>query len=270
MRLVGMRGIAAIATAFIFSCCATFQVKAQEAQDASVTPALAALGVWSASKTYAKDDIVSSRGSAWISLKAGNKNNVPGQTSPSSATWWRLFARGLNPVGAWSPSKKYQPDDLVTSLGATYRAKLTSQNKVPIDTSFWELLASKGDFGPTGAQGPAGPQGPTGPQGPAGPNSGISAGTKDAPAISFSGSSGTGIYSPSAGKIALVENGFLFLHNFTGSGTSTALGFQALESSSNSAMHNTAMGYAALSANDTGQFNTADRKSTRLNSSHIL
>src|SRR5690348_9978591 len=100
------------------------------AQDAAVADLrLAAKGAWDAGTTYAKDDIVTARGSSWISLRANNLNKVPGQTQPSSAAYWRLFARGFNPAGAWSNVTKYQPDDLVTLGGQTYRAKITNTNK---------------------------------------------------------------------------------------------------------------------------------------------
>jgi hypothetical protein len=252
-----------------------------EAQQAplAVGRALAAKGEWDAGTTYAKDDIVTARGSSWISLRASNLNKVPGQTSPSTAAYWQLFARGFNPAGAWSSATKYQPDDLVTQNGQTYRAKITNQNRTPNHPTIWELLATKGAAGATGAQGP---------QGPAGPNTGISAGTSTAPGISFAGDSGTGIYSPAAGKIALSENSTTVLHfksdnTALGNGAlgaatpgtgNTAVGKNALASGSetgnnNTAVgegalfstqdgaRNTAVGYNALTANSSGQSNTA-------------
>src|SRR4029079_8807650 len=140
------------------------------AQQAVITPDLAAKGAWDAGTTYAKDDIVTARGSSWISLRANNLNKVPGQTQPSSAAYWRLFARGFNPAGAWSNVTKYQPDDLVTFGGQTYRAKLTNTNKATTNTTNWELLVAKGAPGP---------------------NTGVSAGTLATPAISFSGDANT-------------------------------------------------------------------------------
>src|SRR5262249_36833780 len=148
-------------------------------------PELVAAGGWNAATTYAKDDIVVARGSAWISLKAGNTNRVPGQTSPSTAAWWGLVARGFNPTGSWANATKCQPDDLVTRLGQTYRAKVTNTNKPPTDGAYWELLVARGAKGAKGDSGPAGAEGPAGPQGPAGPNTNIAAGTSSAPAISF-------------------------------------------------------------------------------------
>ena len=207
------------------------QLHAQQA--AVVDPRLAAKGAWDSGTTYAKDDIVTARGSAWISLRANNLNKVPGQTQPSTAAYWRLFARGFNPAGAWLNTNKYQPDDLVTQNGQTYRAKITNQNRTPNHVTYWELFAAKGAPGP---------------------NTGVSAGSQSAPAISFSGDADTGIFSPATGKIALVEDGTVVLHN---KGTANAaLGASALQANSSGAS-NTAVGVSTLAVATTASFNTA-------------
>jgi len=164
------RNVRGFLAACFFFAFAVGYAPASHAQGAtpSTAPALATQGEWEAATAYAKGDIVTARGSSWISLKAGNKNKVPGQTSPSTATWWELFARGFNPTGAWSNTTQYQPDDLVTSNGQTYRAKVTNQNKQPTSTANWELLATKGAQGLQGAQGSQGAQGVVGPLGPKG------------------------------------------------------------------------------------------------------
>jgi hypothetical protein len=74
------------------------------------------------------------------------------------------------------------------------------------------------------------------------------------PAISFNGDADTGIFSPGDGKIAMVENETLFLHNF-GTGN-TALGVSALDSNITGAS-NVAIGALALTVNTGGDFNTA-------------
>jgi hypothetical protein len=232
-----LRALAAIAAIFLLGQSATSQVSAQPAVE------VAAKGQWDPTATYAKDDIVTSRGSAWISLKPGNKNKVPGQT-PLSATWWQVFARGFNPTGAWSNVIKYHPDDLVVRNGQTWRAKFTNINRQPAPNQFWELLVTKGAAGAQGLQGE---------QGPPGPNTGLSAGTVSAPAISFNGDANTGIYSPEPGKIAMVQDGVRFLHNI-GTGT-TGLGLSAL--AVNVGEGNTAIGASALGANEDGSNNTA-------------
>jgi len=234
MRFIIRGGLVAACVSVIFSCYGFAPaLKAQNAPIA-VNPDLAAKGVWDAGTTYAKDDIVTARGSSWISLRNNNLNKVPGQTQPSSAAYWRLFARGFNPAGAWSNVTKYQPDDLVTLSGQTYRAKITNTNKQPTNATNWELLAAKGAPGP---------------------NTGVATGTQSVPAISFNGDGDTGVYSPGDGKIALVENGARFLHNI-GNGN-TALGVNAISTASPGA-GNTAVGASSLAiVSSTGHDNTA-------------
>jgi hypothetical protein len=226
--------VAAFFAIFIFAAAA--QVHAQQ-NTAIADLALAAKGEWDATTTYAKDDIVTARGSTWLSLKAGNKNKVPGQTNVSTAAWWQLFARGLNPTGAWSNATKYQPDDLVINLGATWRAKRTNINRATVAGADWEQVAAKGSTGP------------------AGPNTGVGGGSQSVPSISFNGDADTGIYSPAPGQIALVEDGGLFLHNI--GNQNTALGFEALFLNNGNGAFNTAIGAGALFHNSTGSDNTA-------------
>lgn len=230
-----------------------------------------ARGAWSPTVSYVLDDLVTSRGSSWRARRA-SLNKVPGQTSPSTALDWEAFAVGFNPRGAWTSSVTYQPNDVVLYLSSTWRSKLTGLNKVPgVATSHWEQLAAKGATGATGAKGATGATGAkgatgatgakgatgatgaTGPQGPAGPNS-VADGTASAPSIHFTSSTGTGIFSPSTGKIALVEGGNLFLHNI--GNFNTALGFDALDFNT-TGFKNIALGDAALFSNTIGNNNLA-------------
>jgi hypothetical protein len=196
-----------------------------------VALAVTARGAWSPSVNYVKDDLVTSRGSAWRAKRA-NLNKVPGSTLPSTALDWERFAAGFNPLGAWLSNKIYHRDDLVLRQGSTWRALRTGLNKTPgLFPADWQQFAAVGA---------------------AGGNS-VANGSAGAPSINFSGDSDTGIFSPSAGKIALVEDGVLFLHNL--GGVNTALGNNAL--TSNSGIANTAMGASALRNNTTGGNNTA-------------
>ncbi len=211
------------------------QTRAQQAVSAKAE--LAAKGTWSAATTYAVDDIVTARGSAWISLKANNTNKIPGQTGPmNTAAWWQLFARGFNLTGAWSNATTYQPDDLVTYLGQTYRAKATNLNKQPPNGPIWELLASKGA---------------------AGPNTGIGTGSASAPSISFNGDPNTGIFSPQAGQIALVQDGDIVFRASTPTFDNTAVGRNALKSVTGVGTSNTALGAYSAADLTTGQNNIA-------------
>ena len=122
-------------------------------------------GKWSADVNYARDEIVTSRGSAWRSKHDNNKGNEPGSTNPSTAADWELFARGFNPTGPWVASKTYHADDIVTHVGETWRAKRTSRNERPLAGADWEKFAAAGEDGERGARGPQGAQGPQGPEG---------------------------------------------------------------------------------------------------------
>ncbi len=174
MKSLGIRGsiVAAVAGIFVLGCSITAPLHAEQAAHAAspelaANPELAAKGVWNPSTNYLKDDIVIARGSTWIARR-NNKGKVPGQTNPSTAADWQLFARGFNPLGAWSNATLYQPDDVVTFNGQTFRAKLTRAGSQPASNQFWELLAQKGAQGDAGPQGPAGVAGPTGAAGAAG------------------------------------------------------------------------------------------------------
>ena len=94
---------------------------ADAAPEAPAPLVVRARGGWSPTVNYVKDDLVTSRGSAWRAKRA-NINKVPGSTAPSTALDWERFARGFNPLGAWVGSKTYHPDDLVLRLGSTWRA----------------------------------------------------------------------------------------------------------------------------------------------------
>lgn len=90
-----------------------------------------------------------------------------GPTGPTGATGPQ-GEKGLNWQGAWGSGTGYQIDDAVEHNGSAYVSLTVHSNSEP-PSADWELLASKGDQGPTGAQGPQGNQGPTGDTGPQGP-----------------------------------------------------------------------------------------------------
>jgi collagen triple helix repeat protein len=77
--------------------------------------------------------------------------------------------------GAWNDSATYNQSDVVAHDGAAWIANTTNTNEEPGVSPDWDLLAAKGDTGPTGAQGvdgstgPAGAQGATGATGDTGP-----------------------------------------------------------------------------------------------------
>jgi len=161
--------MAAVTSIFVLSYGVIAPAQAQHISSvaAAANTELAARGEWDATTIYVADDIVAARGSTWIA-KRNNKGKVPGQTSPSTAADWQMSARGFNPLGAWSNATLYQPDDVVTFNGQTFRAKLTKRASQPAPSQFWELLAQKGAQGEQGERGDAGPRGPAGAAGAAG------------------------------------------------------------------------------------------------------
>jgi hypothetical protein len=151
--------IAAVAAVLSLGVALPAPVQAQRVSATAVAnPDLAAKGAWDAGTAYAVDDIVLARGSTWRAIKA-NTGRVPGSTSPNNGKYWELLARGFNPTGAWSSATQYQPDDLATSNGSTWRAKKTNTNIAPVAGNTWEQMAAAGAAGATGATGATGPAG---------------------------------------------------------------------------------------------------------------
>ncbi len=76
--------------------------------------------------------------------------------------------------GAWDNGTAYDVNDAVVLNGTSYICTQAHTNQTPPNATYWDVLAAKGDAGPTGntgsvgATGPQGPQGTTGPQGPVG------------------------------------------------------------------------------------------------------
>ena len=73
--------------------------------------------------------------------------------------------------GAWASGTKYTCLDWVTSGGSSYVC--INKDGAPAgtavtDTTYWAVMAKKGDTGAQGPKGDTGPQGATGPQGPKG------------------------------------------------------------------------------------------------------
>jgi hypothetical protein len=239
------------ATAVIFlSTAAIVAASAQTAPAGTVAPAATATliprGAWKATGQYHANNLVTFHGSSWRA-KIASMGERPGSTSPSTAAYWEQFAEGLDPRGAWLASAIYQPGDLVAYQGSTWRAKLTNKNKAPAAGASWEQFADKG------AVGPKGPKGSQGPQGPAGSVAAAGDGSVSMPSISFASNSGTGLFSPALGRVALTEFGNILLHD-VGNGTA-AFGLRALQN--NTGNGNTAVGYEALKSNQSGFDNTA-------------
>lgn len=85
-----------------------------------------------------------------------------------SSAWAGLAYASLAFQGAYAGGTAYYPGDIVTYNGSAYVNILTSTGNLPTNTTYFSVLASKGDTGATGPQGSTGATGDTGPQGPAG------------------------------------------------------------------------------------------------------
>lgn len=75
----------------------------------------------------------------------------------------------FSPKGEYDPDTAYKALNIVSQNGSSYVAIQDTQGNPPTDTTYWQLLAQRGEQGKQGIQGPAGPQGEQGPVGPQGP-----------------------------------------------------------------------------------------------------
>lgn len=110
-------------------------------------PPVSFQGVWGGATTYAVGDAVFHQGSAYISLSAGNTNNLPSAGVP-----WALLAQegDAGPAGPQGLTGATGPVGPAGAAGATGPAG---------------PQGIQGATGPTGATGAAGPAGPAGPAG---------------------------------------------------------------------------------------------------------
>ena len=75
----------------------------------------------------------------------------------------------FSPKGEYDPDTAYKALNIVSQNGNSYVAIQDTQGNPPTNTTYWQLLAQRGEQGSQGIQGPAGPQGEQGPVGPQGP-----------------------------------------------------------------------------------------------------
>jgi hypothetical protein len=135
-------------------------------------------GAWSNTTPYSVDDAVSYLGSSYICTSAHTNQ------APPNASYWDVLAskgdqgdtgpqgdqgiqgiqgtqgiqgdtgatgpkgdEGLNWLGAWSSATTYAIDDAVENDGSSYVCTAAHSNQEPPNTSYWDVLASKGDTG---------------------------------------------------------------------------------------------------------------------------
>ena len=86
-------------------------------------------------------------------------------TCPAGTTKLTWQSKGIRYMGAWSSTKAFSPNDIATSAGSSYIAKLASTNKPVSNVSYWALIAAKGTNGAAGTPGAKGATGATGASG---------------------------------------------------------------------------------------------------------
>lgn|GEM_PF-1178270 len=199
---------------------------------------------WTAGNPYSVNDVVAYGGSSYIAVLAVPPGTV---TIPTldTAHWMPVALQGaVGPAGPTGSVGATGPQGLV---GVTGAAGPQGIQGVPGNDG---AIGPAGPQGPQGSPGPMGPQGyvgPQGPQGPAGPQGpqGIQ-GPQGTPATTLpSDSTGnTSVGTNAAGDIGTGRYAY-----------TTAVGYNAL--ATNIGTGNTATGYSALSANNSGYANSA-------------
>jgi len=112
----------------------------------------AAQGTWSGSTAYVPYDVVYWAGNSWR-CKTANTGN-----SPVAGTYWELLTLGFNAQGTYSSSTTYNQGDVVSHQGGSYYCYSDGTvGRTPTNTTYWAVIANKGDTGPTGLTGPVYP-----------------------------------------------------------------------------------------------------------------
>ena len=192
-------------------------------------------------------------------------NGLPGATGATGATG-PTGATGVGLVfrGTWSPSTAYAANDLVALNGSGFIAVNPNTNQNPtadVVGAYWNLLVGQGATGPTGAAGSAGSVGPTGPQG----IQGIAGATGASGPQGIQGIQGIqGVAGPAGPTGATGPSSVSLIKEDDAIGL-FAIGTNALANNTGFkqpgyaayGIDNIAIGYNSLSANTTGQANTA-------------
>jgi type VI protein secretion system component Hcp len=127
---------------------------ADGADGAGGAPGINWLGAWNGGTAYEVGDAVSENGSSYIAI-ADNTGELPG----SDASWGVLAMRGIDGrdgesglewQGVWDSKGTYRVGDGVEHQGSSWILVDSDRSGEPGIDSSWQLLAAKGDAGPTG------------------------------------------------------------------------------------------------------------------------
>jgi hypothetical protein len=128
-------------------------------------PGLNWKGEWNDITVYGRNDVVFCNGSSYVAV-AANTNDCP-----PSGNWNMLAQKGsgggsgsgsVNWRGDWSSTTHYEIDDAVSRSGSSYLCITAHTNHEPPDSSYWGVLAAKGDTGSQGLPGDKGDAGAVG------------------------------------------------------------------------------------------------------------
>lgn len=115
------------------------------------------MGAYSPFISYPSGSAVYFQGSSY------GTTGVSSGVAPTGTGAWGLLAAGgtaiLNWRSAWNSSTFYHSGDAVAYSGSSYTCYTLNVNENPVTSAVWQVIASKGDRGPSGAQGIQGPRG---------------------------------------------------------------------------------------------------------------
>ena len=98
-------------------------------------------GVYSASASYEKNDVVKYGGSTYVYI-----NTVPSSgNAPTNTSYWSKMVEGIQFENTYSASTQYQAGDVVVYGAQTYVAKQNSLNNDPEESAYWDKFT--GGFG---------------------------------------------------------------------------------------------------------------------------
>lgn len=119
-------------------------MQAQTTQIGIVSPVVK--GEWDSTVTYNKLNIVTHNGVSFIAYGTVTGIVEPGVTVGWESYWMKLSTSPV-PMGEWNSTTTYPYLAIVTLDGSSYIANEENYNKNPATSSFWQLIAEKGDDG---------------------------------------------------------------------------------------------------------------------------
>lgn len=98
-------------------------------------------GVYSASASYEKNDVVKYGGSTYVYINTVSSSG----NAPTNTSYWSKMVEGIQFENTYSASTQYQTGDVVVYGAQTYVAKQNSLNNDPEEAAYWDKFT--GGFG---------------------------------------------------------------------------------------------------------------------------